>query len=40
VTRGYSDALDMLTELFLERKLLEPLIACQEVENGILPVTL
>jgi hypothetical protein len=39
VTRGYSDALDALTELFLERKLLEPLIACQEVENRILPVT-
>ncbi len=40
VTRGYSDALDMLTELFLERKLLEPLIACQEVENRVLPVSL
>ena len=40
VTRGYSDALDLLTELFLERKLLEPLIACQEVENVVLPVTL
>ena len=40
VTRGYSDALDVLTEIFLERKLLEPLIACQEVENTIYPVTL
>jgi Sigma-70, region 4 len=40
VTRGYSDALDVLTEIFLERKLLEPLIACQEVENTFYPVTL
>ncbi len=39
VTRGYSDALDLLTEMFLKRKLLEPLIACQEVENALYPVT-
>ena len=39
VNRGYFDALDVLTEIFLERGLLEPLIACQEVENVILPVT-
>lgn len=27
--RRYGDALDVLTEMFLERKLLEPLTACQ-----------
>ena len=31
VNRGYADALDVLTEIFLERRLLEPMIACQEV---------
>lgn len=36
--RQYGDALDVLTEMFLERKLLEPLICCQEVENPNLPV--
>jgi hypothetical protein len=30
VTRTYAAALDLLTELFLERKLLEPLKCCQE----------
>ncbi len=40
VSRGYFDALDVLTEIFLERRLLEPLKACQEVENVILPVSL
>ena len=29
VVRRYADALDLLTEIFLERKLLEPLKACQ-----------
>ena len=30
VNRRYGDALDMLTKMFLERKLLEPLAGCQE----------
>ncbi|MEG9437943.1 sigma-70 family RNA polymerase sigma factor [Edaphobacter sp. HDX4] len=30
--RRYESALDRLTRLFLERKLLEPLVACQEVK--------
>jgi hypothetical protein len=30
--RRYEDALDVLTRLFLERRLLEPLVACQDVE--------
>ena len=34
VTRRYARALDELTEIFLERKLLEPLKACQGVESG------
>jgi hypothetical protein len=29
VVRRYADALDLLTEIFLERRLLEPLKACQ-----------
>ena len=33
VTRRYARALDELTEIFLERKLLEPLKACQEAES-------
>lgn len=33
--RRYEHALDVLTKLFLERRLLEPLVACQDVE--ILP---
>lgn len=32
IARRYEHALDALTALFLERKLLEPLIACQEAE--------
>lgn len=32
--RRYGDALDELTKIFLDRKLLEPLISCQEVENS------
>jgi hypothetical protein len=32
--RRYGDALDALTEIFLDRKLLEPLISCQEVQNS------
>jgi len=39
VNRGYFDALDVLTKMFLERKLLEPLVACQEVENVFYPVS-
>jgi hypothetical protein len=31
--RKYSEALDVLTEIFLERRLLEPLKACQGGEN-------
>jgi hypothetical protein len=31
VHRRYADALDLLTEIFLEKKLLEPKIACQGV---------
>jgi hypothetical protein len=31
--RRYGDALDVLTEMFLKRKLLEPLISCQEAQN-------
>jgi len=34
VTRRYARALDELTEIFLERKLLEPLKACQGVGSG------
>lgn len=34
VVRRYADALDLLTEIFLERKLLEPLKACQGVGSG------
>jgi hypothetical protein len=30
--RRYEHALDVLTKLFLERRLLEPLVACQDVE--------
>jgi hypothetical protein len=30
--RRYERALDVLTRLFLERRLLEPLVACQDVE--------
>jgi hypothetical protein len=30
--RRYEYALDLLTKLFLERRLLEPLVACQDVE--------
>jgi predicted DNA-binding protein (UPF0251 family) len=33
VGRRYADALDLLTEIFLERDLLEPLKACQEAES-------
>jgi hypothetical protein len=33
--RRYLDALDVLTEIFLERRLLEPLKACQEGERII-----
>ena len=33
VARRYTRAIDRLTELFLERDLLEPQIACQEAEN-------
>lgn len=36
--RKYGDALDVLTEIFLDRKLLEPLISCQEVQNSNLLV--
>lgn len=32
--RRYDDTLDVLTEVMLERKLLEPLIACQEGGSG------
>lgn len=32
--RRYGDALDELTKILLDRKLLEPLISCQEVENS------
>lgn len=31
--RRYGDALDVLTEMFLKRKLLEPLICCQGAET-------
>ena len=34
VMRRYARALDELTEIFLERKLLEPLKACQEAGSG------
>lgn len=34
VVRRYADALDLLTETFLERRLLEPLKACQGVGSG------
>jgi hypothetical protein len=34
VMRRYARALDKLTEIFLERKLLEPLKACQGVGSG------
>lgn len=30
VNRRYGDALDVMTKIFLERKMLEPLISCQE----------
>ncbi len=30
--RRYERALDVLTRLFLERRLLEPFVACQDVE--------
>jgi hypothetical protein len=33
VNRRYGDALDAVTAIFLERRLLEPLILCQEAEN-------
>jgi len=32
LVRRYEHALDVLTMLFLQRRLLEPLVACQEVE--------
>lgn len=32
--RRYGDALDELTKILLDRKLLEPLISCQGVENS------
>ena len=32
LVRRYEHALDVLTRLFLERRLLEPLVACQDVE--------
>ncbi len=35
LVRRYEHALDVLTQLFLERRLLEPLVACQEA--GIRP---
>lgn len=34
VNRRYGDALDVVTGIFLERKMLEPLILCQEAENA------
>jgi hypothetical protein len=36
--RQYGNALDVLTEIFLQRKLLEPLISCQDVQNPNLVV--
>jgi hypothetical protein len=38
VLRQYPRALDRLTEVFLEVKLLEPQIACQEAETGVIEV--
>ena len=35
VHRQYADALDELTEIFLERKLLEPAKACQEAGSAL-----
>jgi DNA-directed RNA polymerase specialized sigma24 family protein len=35
LVRRYESALDRLTRLFMERRLLEPLVACQEA--GIRP---
>ena len=35
VHRRYADALDELTEIFLERKLLEPAKACQEAGSAL-----
>lgn len=35
LVRQYDQALDALTRLFLERRLLEPLLACQDVEIRI-----
>jgi hypothetical protein len=34
LVRRYERALDVLTRLFLDRRLLQPLAACQDVENG------
>ena len=34
VNRQYGNALDAMTAIFLERKLLQPLICCQELENS------
>lgn len=33
LNRRYGDTLDVLTEMFLNRKLLEPLISCQGAQN-------
>lgn len=33
VVRRYDKALDVLTRIFLDRRLLQPLAACQDVEN-------
>ena len=34
VNRQYGNALDAMTAIFLDRKLLQPLICCQEAENS------
>lgn len=34
LVRRYEKALDVLTRLFLDRRLLQPLAACQDVQNG------